>query len=142
MCLSLAALLHRFWYCSLILLSDLVDGVDGVGGVELDAFSDGLDGSGYPNEELAELYDSNETYLSVMTWSVQLVSVSCDVGGGMNILLFLVMLVLLLVVDEWREWKGDLSFNFFNKFSNFGVGNGELLIVGKVVFIVGRVIVI
>ena len=45
----------------------MVDGLDGVGDVESDVFSDGLDGGGYSNEELADLYGPNETYLSVMT---------------------------------------------------------------------------
>ena len=53
-----------------------------------------------------------------MTWLVQVVYILCDVGGGgVNISLFLGMLVFFMwVVDEWREWKDDLSVNVLTIF--------------------------
>ena len=63
-----------------------------VGVVESDEFGNSLGGGGYPNEEITEPNGPIETYLSVMTWSVQVVSVLCDVGGGVISSLLLVLL--------------------------------------------------
>ena len=80
----------------------MVGGVDvgvdvvSVGVVELDEFGDGVGGGGYQNKELTEQYDQIETYLSVMTWSVQVESFLYDEdgdcgGGGVMLVLFLVL---------------------------------------------------
>ena len=104
---SLAFLLRFFWHCSKTLRLDIVDGVDiGVdvvseNVVESDEFGYGLDGGGFTNEELSEPRGPIETYLSVMTWLMQVVSVLWnECGGGVIFSLFLVLSSLLWVVDE------------------------------------------
>ena len=80
----------------------IVDGV-GVDDVEFDEFGDGLGGGGYPkNVEMTEPEDPIETYssLSLMTWSVQVMSVLYDVGGGVMLSVFLMLLVFLVWVVE------------------------------------------
>ena len=74
------------------MVGDVDVGVDvmSVGVVELDEFGGGVAGGGYPNEELTDSQGPIETYLSVMTWSVQVVSVLCDEsgdGGGGGVML-------------------------------------------------------
>ena len=80
-----------------------------VGVVESDEFSDGVGSGGYPNEELTEQYGPIKTYSLVMTWLVQVVSVSCDEGGGgVMLVLFSVFLVFLeRVLDERRKETDD-----------------------------------
>ena len=72
--------------------------------LESDEFGGVVINGGYQNEELTDSQGPIETYLSVMTQLVQVVSILCDVGGGgggVNISLFLGMLVfLMLMMDE------------------------------------------
>ena len=77
----------------------------GVDVVELNEFGGILGGGGHPDMEITEPGNPFKTYssLSLMVWSVQVVSVFCGVDGGVIVSPFLVLSVFLVQVVVERK---------------------------------------